>query len=60
MSINQYPMRYKPKVTKEGESHRITIPCGIRDELEIEKGEEPDEIEFSSDGREVTYRFGDF
>lgn len=46
-----------PWTTTEGGSTRITIPAGVRDALGLEAGEEPDEVRFDSEEREVAFRF---
>lgn len=59
MARHLYPGDNKPKARSEGRGAVvIAIPKRIRDEIELEGGEEPEDIEYDPGAREVSFRFG--
>jgi len=48
-----------PKVRGEGESESkvITIPMGVAERLGLVAGEEPEEISYDPEAREVSFQF---
>jgi len=57
MSTHPVPGDDHPAVTGEGGSARITIPAGVRDELDLQPGDQPTEIEYNPDEGEVVFSF---
>jgi len=50
-------MSRKPEVTESGGSKRITIPSNITVALDIEGGDQPEEVRYDEDAGQVTFEF---
>lgn len=58
MSTHPVPGDDTPQITEEGGgSTRITIPAPVRDELDLEGGEEPAAVKYNPDTRRVAFEF---